>query len=121
MIFNHRSKVRIRSPFQNHQVSDVSFADDVNLLINNRKELNSALKNFKDYEEISNMKINLKKSNLILIKEQCDYEDEYEDCPLNVIKMKFAKDIKFLGMPFNGESNWEETLRKFKDNYGFHY
>lgn len=96
----------------------IAYADDVNIFVSNRKDLEGVLQNFEEYEKVSNMKINKEKSNLIQLKnsEEADerYQEEYEDSPIKLVSYRDAGKLKFLGLPLTGRSPWKEVFEKIK-------
>ncbi|CAM9023318.1 unnamed protein product [Wickerhamomyces anomalus] len=97
MIFNCLNFIEVFSPFENKVIRSISYADDVTLLIKNQEELNQVINNFQKYEDVSNMKINLDKSNLIYMKEDIwlkeSYVEEFEESPIKNIRLSDAKEI----------------------------
>lgn len=123
MIFNCLNFIEVFSPFENKVIRSISYADDVTLLIKNQEELNQVINNFQKYEDVSNMKINLDKSNLIYMKEDIwlkeSYVEEFEESPIKNIRLSDAKEITFLGVPFNGEYDWKKKFEKIQKQLWF--
>lgn len=116
MIYNCSSYIEIHGPFTKTKVTSISYADDANIMVKNKDDLNRVLENFAKYEEVSNMKINLEKSNLITLKKfsgpEARYEEEYRDSPIKLVDLGRKNDINFLGIPMNGDTIWREKMEK---------
>lgn len=111
---NHQADCNV--PFTKTKVTSISYADDANIMVKNKDDLNRVLENFAKYEEVSNMKINLEKSNLITLKKssgpEARYEEEYRDSPIKLVDLGRKNDINFLGIPMNGDTLWREKMEK---------
>ncbi|CAM9010457.1 unnamed protein product [Wickerhamomyces anomalus] len=106
----------MHSPFDAKDLTVIAYADDVNLLVKSKEELEKITTNFQNYEDVSNMKINLDKSNIVTLRKwmEKEYKEEYKDNAIKVTPLEKASAIKFLGISINGESNWEEIFGKIQ-------
>ncbi|ODQ59618.1 hypothetical protein WICANDRAFT_62205 [Wickerhamomyces anomalus NRRL Y-366-8] len=95
----------MHSPFDAKDLTVIAYADDVNLLVKSKEELEKITTNFQIYEDVSNMKINLDKSNIVTLRRwmENEYKEEYKDNAIKVTPLEKASAIKFLGISINGE------------------
>lgn len=125
MTFNCDNGIPIEGTFVKKDISSISYADDINLFIEDRYQLLQVIRNIETFERLSNMKINLEKSNLLYLKEepaylrpgQKSYEEEYGNgigVHIPGTHIKDANNIKFLGMSVNGTSHWPEIIKKIE-------
>ena len=92
----------------------IMYADDTNLLIKGRNieqlviDLNQELEYVNDFFKANQLKLNAKKTKIILFQKKNAADDSQLQVFLNSEKLEFEKEARFLGLTIDNNLSWEK-------------
>ena len=104
--------------FQNHEIKQILYADDISLFVKNTHSLDRLQYLFEEFEKISGLKINKGKTNIL-------WMGRDNDRPQTQLFGNFVQHIKILGVYFSlnvvikEDMNYKEILSKIKRLLGW--